>query len=350
MSGHECDTCYSTTCVVVGVVANVLGSIGMNVGQNVQSIALANLEPDKRTRPFTSRLWIIGFVSFFVSSAAAMLALALASASILLPLESLMFIVNIIFNRIVRKRFISSSMFLGVGLVMGGIALFVAEGPTQAICVDQQELHELWRMRAWIIWELVSLCGGILFYLIWWLFEADPTGKLWCARCVEPLAFALSAGLLGGGQLVVHTKTLSTLLEMDIDGADGYHLALFTEFFWFEIGLIVLTGVYWLFRLNEGLARYDPLFIIPVMQTSFIVFGMISGGIFFQEFDQLDRVGLLWYSLGIGTTLLGIFVIGTAPTDGMYEPKSPQGRGQAAKVGSTSCVDKPTTASPLLKP
>ena len=38
----------------------------------------------------------------------------------------------------------------------------------------------------------------------------------------------------------------------------------------------------WLVRLSQCLSLYDPLFIIPLMQTAFIVFGAIAAGIFFQ--------------------------------------------------------------------
>jgi hypothetical protein len=40
--------------------------------------------------------------------------------------------------------------------------------------------------------------------------------------------------------------------------------------------------LYWLKRLNDALALYDPLFIIPLLQANFIFFAIISGGIFYQ--------------------------------------------------------------------
>ena len=59
--------------------------------------------------------------------------------------------------------------------------------------------------------------------------------------------------------------------------------------------------MYWLFRLSQCLGLYEPLFIIPLMQTGFIVFGAIAGGIFYKEFDELleNSYAMPLYILGI---------------------------------------------------
>ena len=52
-------------------------------------------------------------------------------------------------------------------------------------------------------------------------------------------------------------------------------------FFWVELLCTSTFGLYWLFRLSQCLVMYDPLFIIPLMQTAFIIFGAVAAGIFF---------------------------------------------------------------------
>ena len=37
--------------------------------------------------------------------------------------------------------------------------------------------------------------------------------------------------------------------------------------FYFEFGLFCVTGLYWLYRLNESLGLYPTLFIVPLMQV-----------------------------------------------------------------------------------
>ena len=57
----------------------------------------------------------------------------------------------------------------------------------------------------------------------------------------------------------------------------------------FTYGVIfvyIIATVFWLFRMNEALQRYDGLFIIPVLQVFWLVFTIVSGGIYFQEFHH----------------------------------------------------------------
>jgi hypothetical protein len=42
------------------------------------------------------------------------------------------------------------------------------------------------------------------------------------------------------------------------------------------VGWLGFVGV-WLFRMNEALSLYDPLFIIPLLQVNFILFAIVSG-------------------------------------------------------------------------
>ena len=55
---------------------------------------------------------------------------------------------------------------------------------------------------------------------------------------------------------------------------------------WFTYTCVVcwlITVAVWITRLDASLQKYNPLFIIPVMQMGFIFFASISGGIYFHE-------------------------------------------------------------------
>lgn len=58
---------------------------------------------------------------------------------------------------------------------------------------------------------------------------------------------------------------------------------------WFTYATLAYFGVtvaFWLYRLNAALGKYDALYIIPMLQASYIVLATIAGGIFFQVFRQ----------------------------------------------------------------
>ena len=85
-----------------------------------------------------------------------------------------------------------------------------------------------------------------------------------------------------------------------------------------ELALVVGCGIIWGFKLTECLVLFDPLLILPLMVGTYILFGGIAGGIFFQEFEDLGdgMAGLVggWilYTLGIVFVILGLYVIAKA--------------------------------------
>lgn len=49
-------------------------------------------------------------------------------------------------------------------------------------------------------------------------------------------------------------------------------------FFYMTLGLLLLCLFIWLSRLNSALTKYDPLFIIPLLQSNYILFSTLTGG------------------------------------------------------------------------
>lgn len=279
-------------------------------------------------------MWKIGMALFAVASIITFSALALASASILVPLESIQFIVNIAFNGIVRKKKITLKMYTGTAVIIGGVVLVVLFGTNEeaqaAACYTEAQLREYWTEPAWWVFLISSLIVAAVTYVVWRIYEKAGREKrqLPYHSFMEPVMFTLSSALFGGGQMVVHTKLLAELLELS--GATVRttrrrppacraspatplpprlcrrasperlperlvasscrlrcqgDVAMADWFFWVELIIVIVSGGYWLFRLTQCLGMFDPLLIIPLMQTAFMILGAIAGGIFFKEFD-----------------------------------------------------------------
>ena len=52
--------------------------------------------------------------------------------------------------------------------------------------------------------------------------------------------------------------------------------------------LICLAAVslFWVSRLDQGIQMFDAVTIIPMLQLSWTILSVISGGIYFKEFDD----------------------------------------------------------------
>lgn len=69
----------------LGIALGCVGSISINIGNNLQSRGLDELNPSQST-------WLLGTVIFFVASIIQFVAFAFAPASVVAPLESLQFV------------------------------------------------------------------------------------------------------------------------------------------------------------------------------------------------------------------------------------------------------------------
>ena len=323
---HECSSCGGDICVIMGIIIHVVGSIGINIGQNLQAMGFGQVVD--LTKPWKSKLWVIGMAIFIGSSIFTFGALALAPASLLVPLESVQFIVNIIFNRVVNKKTITPKMVLGVVLVISGIALFVGFGPNEGECFAEPALRCFWTYGAWWAYLIISFSVAAVSYVVWRRYAAARTQNrpLPYQGIVEPVAFTLSAALFGGGQMIVHTKLLAELFELTFVGPFDPYNGFIDWFFYMELVLTCTFGVYWLGRLSQCLSFYDPLFIIPLMQTAFIIFGAVAGGIFFQEFQKMQ---------GVHSYILCACACIT-PKPCVYLPPDPHARPTSAQIAAAS--------------
>ena len=71
--------------------------------------------------------------------------------------------------------------------------------------------------------------------------------------------------------------------------------------------------------MNSALRKYDAMFIIPVLQALWLLFGVLGGGIFFKEFDSLTSLQFFFFSLGVLILLIGVSILSPKVTSGGVE-------------------------------
>ena len=298
---------------MVGVGMGVIGSIGINVGQNLQAAGIQALSLEERTQPHKSKTWIIGTATFVLFSLINFAALALAPASVLTPLESIQFVTNVVYNRVINKAVVSMRMLVGVACACAGTVLSVVFGAQPAGCHSLPQLHGFWASAVWWVYLAISLSIAVAAFVTLQIYTRRmnkelpplPGGVL-----VRPLAFTFSSALAGGAQMIVHSKVLSELLAMLFQGQVA---PLKSWLLYVELVLVITCGIIWVVKLTECLGLFDPLLILPLMVGTYILFGGVAGGIFFGEFANLHLTGS-WplYIMGMLLVLCGLGIIADA--------------------------------------
>jgi hypothetical protein len=326
----------------LGIFLGALGSVSINTGNNLQSLGMAQLEikaneeaaeeemeavkndasknvildeeiitPPEEIDSCQSPVWVIGTVIFVTGSLLNFAAFAFAPQSILASLEGIQFVTNVAFGRLVLGSHITNMMYFGTFITIVGVVLTVLSasvvGTLEATVND---LLVLWTNPLWLLYLLMCCGAGVALHVTHVAYEkAALAGKPYPnSDYVLPITYATFSALFGTFSVVL-AKILSELLTLQLEfgvpifyGADA----------WFTyvtlIAWITFAGI-WLYRMNEALGLYDPLFIIPLLQVNFILFAIISGGIYFKEFSYFGPVNVIGFCLGVILLILGIFLL-----------------------------------------
>jgi len=324
-----------------------MGSICINFGNNLQSLGMAQLEikqnaevlersgkgaPRDEDQEFVAEIdtcqspvWIAGTAIFLTGSVCNFSAFAFAPQSILASLEGIQFVTNVLFGKLVLGLVVTDRMYAGTVVTIGGVILTVfSASVVGTLEADFADLMALWLNPAWILYLLVCAALGVTLQATHKFYErAEAAGaSLPHSELVLPVTYATFSALFGTLN-AVFAKILSELItlqiEQDVDiffGGDAW-------FTWVSlVACVVLSGV-WLFRMNEALGLYDPLFIIPLLQVNFILFAIVSGGIYFQEFSYFEPLNWCGFLMGIGLLIAGIYLLSPDPslTASMRSPR-----------------------------
>ena len=212
--------------------------------------------------PHRSPKWQLGLAIFISFSMLNFAALALAPASILTPLESIQFVTNIVWNYFINRKDISRNMLIGVSLALVGTVLSVVFGAPGGACHSLSTLEGYWTGLSW--WSyLIStmvLAGCALSFHARGRHRTKHSEMSSISFTLMPIAYTLAAALMGGAQMIVHSKVFSELLAM-LFQADTAPLT--SWLLYVEVVLVTSCGILWAFRLTECLSLYDPLLILP---------------------------------------------------------------------------------------
>ena len=242
--------------VPVGIVMGLSASVGINVGNNIQAMALAQMqEKEVEKKP---RIFWVGTAIFAIASILNFVAFGFAPAAVLAPLESVQFVSNLMFARFVNNEHVSLRMCAGSGLVITGTIVAIVVGPSSVAKLSIADLKALWIEPAWIGY-LVGVAAAFTACMVVHVHyqrQLDAGRKLRGYRVVLPFTFALSSAFVGS-QAVVHAKTMSELVELVFTiGPLGL---LSSWFFYFACVLLFATMGMWLYRLNAALGKYDRI-------------------------------------------------------------------------------------------
>lgn len=207
----------------VGIALGCIGSISINIGNNLQAMGHAQQQAaaaaggsSSGERPKEMDLWALGTGVFVIAALVQFTAFAFAPASVLAPLESLQFVANLAFAKWVKRQEVTQQMLWGTGLILLGVLLAVCFGPVDGtIIYPLERLVAYWDAPGWLTYlAVVIFLAGFAELVHGHYAAAQKRGQqLWQQAKVLPLAFATSSSLIGT-QAVVQAKSTAEAVKL----------------------------------------------------------------------------------------------------------------------------------------
>jgi len=336
----------------LGALLSVGGNISINTGTNLIKLGQGT---DWKNQPGNLQL-LVGWVLFVFGNGVNFIALSLAPQTLLGSLGSVQFVANLVFLGLYLGEQIRLRNIFGTLLVVAGnTVLIFGFSTTQR---TDFSVNDLYMKYLRVEYQLYVIATVVIYLLMQRFIYFDPTrgqqthdfeeeDPLWSRTTherskldmvIRGLSFSATSAMLGTESLVTG-KTLAVILKnysvgevRFFDPIDKFTITFFAAVFtaWF------VTMLFWMWRLSLSLVLFDAMFIIPVNQIMWIFFSVVSGGIYFQEFESVSPSDLLLLVIGLICVFIGVGFLVPENTMSASEPNCQEATPNTKPIELTS--------------
>ncbi|KAH9328480.1 hypothetical protein KI387_000588, partial [Taxus chinensis] len=257
--------------------------------------------------------WRVGLLIFALGNCLNFISFGYAAQSLLAALGSVQFVSNVAFAYIVLKEKVTGRVLLATALIVSGNIFLVAFGNHQSPVYTPEQLMEKYTNQVFILYCMgLLLLVGVNHFIyrrgeqLLSISGRHNNKSYW--HQLLPLAYAVVSGAIGSHS-VLFAKSLSSLLRLTISGDSQLH----GWFTYIIVSLFLCTAAFWMARLNDGLALFDAILIVPMLQITWTFFSIFTGFIYFQEYKVFDTLRTSMFLIGIILVFAGISLL--APDD-----------------------------------
>ncbi|KAL0017710.1 hypothetical protein WJX77_007374, partial [Trebouxia sp. C0004] len=119
-----------------------------------------------------------------------------------------------------------------------------------------------------------------------------------------PVLYALFSSILGAHAVLFATSLCIIIVDL-IGGSD-----VFTEWYTYLVVIgIIGMSIFWVGQLDRGLLLFPAVVIVPMLEIQWVLFIMVSGGLYFGDFETFSKLQLAMFGVGVFVLLLGIFCL-----------------------------------------
>uniref|UniRef100_A0AAY4AFD4 NIPA like domain containing 3 n=1 Tax=Denticeps clupeoides TaxID=299321 RepID=A0AAY4AFD4_9TELE len=299
---------------LIGTLLAIFGNLLVSIAASIQKYSHVMLAGTKDSRPiYRSKAWWLGFLLTLLGEATVFVSYAFAPVALVAPLSAVSVVASSILGFIFLrekskpKEFLGRYIlvFLGCAFTVAGIYLFVTFGPNSHEQLNAENIikHVIgWPYLLYLLLEIIAFCLLLYFY------KQHNKNSFF--------VIILLVALLGS-VTVITAKAVSGMLVVSIQGS----LQISYPIFYIMLVCMVATVIFQATFLSQASCLYDSSLIACVNYILSTAFAIISGAIFYLEFNHEDVLHICMFVLGCAVCFLGVFMITKTKKKAMgFEP------------------------------
>ena len=255
--------------------------------------------------------WYVGFTLFFVGNVSNFVSMGFTAQSLLAGLGSIQFITNVLCSSIILKHPVTTRVLYATFAIVVGNVLIVCFASHHS---DQLTVDQLWLLYTdntpYQVYCVILVILVLLAYIYYKetkkrlkLARQQPSPRDWAYKLL-PFSYAAISAIIGT-QSVLLAKSSSELVRTTLGGKNQFN----SPFTYFILTAWITSMVFWLYRMNAALRKFDGVFIIPVLQVVWTLFSIIGGGVYFREFSAFNAVDIGLFTLGVCIVIFGVYLL-----------------------------------------
>jgi len=329
MTAEEATTSFQKYRWIIGVFLASTGSLISNLGLNLQKLThvraskVAAIQQQQqagksdsqsessmnRNAYYRKPIWVLGLSLVIFGSIADFVALGFAAQTIVAPLGSLTLVSNVVFAPYFSGESVSRSDIASTMTIVFGSAIAVAFATHEEEQLTFDELFRFFTYFRFVVYAVVMTIFISFCYFMTRVIEdyqkrgdTDPRAAAYFRTLhkFHRFFYGAAAGAVGA-QSVLFAKITSELVR------EGF-LTMFARYetyiVLFMLGFTIFLQIKWL---NQGLQRFDALYMVPVFQAFWIVFSVISGLVVYDEAKDMTETSAFMFSIGVIVTVGGVW-------------------------------------------
>ncbi|XP_054047910.1 NIPA-like protein 2 [Rissa tridactyla] len=279
---------------LLGVLLAAASNFLISVSLNIQKCSHLRLACRKEPKPYyTSKLWWCGITLLGLGEVGNFIAYGFAPIALVAPLGCVSVIGSAFISVLFLKKTMRAADILGGTLTVTGTYLLVTFAPNvpQELTARRVQNYLVsWPFLVYLILEIITFCILLYFYK---------------QKAVKHIVVLLMMVALLASLTVIAVKAVASMITLSAKGK----MQLTYPVFYIMIVLMATSCAFQVKFLNQAMHLYEATAVVPINFVFFTTSAIISGVIFYQEFQSAALLSVFMFLFGCLLSFLGVFVI-----------------------------------------